>query len=76
MFRPATTPLISECDGSYEYQKSKSQLVWGLTSIDKTNKNGTLEFSTPNGHADHFFPVNIRFVSLDSFCKITVFFLN
>uniref|UniRef100_A0A915NKS0 Coatomer subunit delta n=1 Tax=Meloidogyne floridensis TaxID=298350 RepID=A0A915NKS0_9BILA len=69
---PATTPLISECDGSYEYQKSKSQLVWSLTSIDKTNKNGTLEFSTPNGHADHFFPVNIRFVSLDSFCKITV----
>ncbi|KAL7075126.1 hypothetical protein ACQ4LE_005787 [Meloidogyne hapla] len=69
---PATTPLISECDGSYEYQKSKSQLVWNLTSIDKTNKNGTLEFTTPNGHADHFFPVNIRFNSLDSFCKITV----
>ncbi|KAF7636772.1 Coatomer subunit delta [Meloidogyne graminicola] len=69
---PATAPLISECEGSYEYIKSKSQLVWTLTSIDKTNKNGTLEFSTPNGHTDHFFPVNIRFSSLDSCCKITV----
>ncbi|KAK0413151.1 hypothetical protein QR680_006628 [Steinernema hermaphroditum] len=69
---PATVPVISECDGSYEYIKSKSQLQWTLPVIDESNKTGTLEFTTPNGHADHFFPVNVSFYSPDLFCNFGV----
>ncbi|VDM48634.1 unnamed protein product [Toxocara canis] len=53
---PATTPVVSECEGSYEYIKSKSQLVWAIAVIDESNKNGTLEFTTDNGQTNHFFP--------------------
>lgn len=69
---PATVPVVSECEGTYEYVKSKSQLVWSLALIDESSKTGTLEFSTPNGQADHFFPVNMRFSSSDLFCKLLV----
>ncbi|VDD94412.1 unnamed protein product [Enterobius vermicularis] len=69
---PATIPVVSECEGSYEYVKSKSQLVWSLAVIDESNKTGTLEFSTPNGQSDHFFPVNLRFTSPDLYCNIAV----
>ncbi|VDN21246.1 unnamed protein product [Gongylonema pulchrum] len=69
---PATVPVISECEGSYEYVKSRSQLVWSLPVIDETNKTGSLEFSTPNGQSDHFFPVTVRFTSSDLFCDMAV----
>uniref|UniRef100_A0A0N5AUI2 Coatomer subunit delta n=1 Tax=Syphacia muris TaxID=451379 RepID=A0A0N5AUI2_9BILA len=69
---PATVPVVSECEGSYEYVKSKSQLVWSLAVIDESNKTGTLEFSTPNGQSDHFFPVSLHFSSPDLFCNIEV----
>uniref|UniRef100_A0A915D308 Coatomer subunit delta n=1 Tax=Ditylenchus dipsaci TaxID=166011 RepID=A0A915D308_9BILA len=69
---PATVPIVSECEGAYEYIKSKSMLVWTVAVIDTSNKTGVLEFSTPNGHAEHFFPVNVRFASGNLFCKIAV----
>ena len=69
---PATAPVISECEGSYEFQKSKAQLLWTLPLVDRDSRTGTLEFSTPNGHADHFFPVQVRFSSTDLFCQISV----
>ncbi|VDN55132.1 unnamed protein product [Dracunculus medinensis] len=64
---PATVPVIAECEGSYEYIKSKSQLLWSLAVIDGSNNCGTLEFNTPNGRTDHFFPINLRFWSADLF---------
>lgn len=69
---PATVPVIAECEGSYEYIKSKSQLLWSLAVIDGSNNCGTLEFNTPNGRTDHFFPINLRFWSADLFCDIRV----
>lgn len=71
---PATAPVISECEGSYEYIKSKSQLLWTIAVIDESNKSGTLEFTTENGQAGHFFPVNMRFTSNDLYCDVAVGF--
>ncbi|KAK6101761.1 Adaptor complexes medium subunit family protein [Brugia pahangi] len=69
---PAAVPVISECEGTYEYVRSRSQLVWSLPVVDESNKTGSLEFSTPNGQADHFFPVTVRFTSTDLFCDMAV----
>lgn len=60
---PATAPVVSECDGDYEYLKSKSVLLWSIPAVDESNKSGTLEFEVPNGDSGHFFPVNVRFSS-------------
>lgn len=69
-------PVISECEGTYEYVKSRSQLIWSLPVIDESNKTGSLEFSTPNGQSDHFFPVSLRFTSSDLFCDMAVSVFN
>ncbi|KAK5965874.1 Coatomer subunit delta, partial [Trichostrongylus colubriformis] len=68
----ATAPVVSECEGSYDYQKSRNQLVWTMPVIDSTNSTGTLEFTVPNGHADHFFPVHVRFHTEKLYCDIGV----
>ncbi|KJH41857.1 adaptor complexe medium subunit family protein [Dictyocaulus viviparus] len=68
----ATIPVVSECEGSYDYQKARNQLIWTMPLIDSANSSGTLEFSVPNGHADHFFPVQIRFHSHNLYCDIGV----
>uniref|UniRef100_A0A914QGD9 Coatomer subunit delta n=1 Tax=Panagrolaimus davidi TaxID=227884 RepID=A0A914QGD9_9BILA len=65
---PATQSIVSEIYGSYDYVLSKSQLLWTIPIIDSTSESGTLEFSVPNGHSDHFFLVNISFTSKDLIC--------
>jgi len=57
------TPLVSECEGEYEYEARKHQLTWRLPLIDTQNKSGTCEFSA-KGPPDAFFPVTLNF-----FCK-------
>lgn len=47
-------------------------IVWSLAVIDSSNSSGTLEFSVPNGHCDHFFPVSVGFTSENLFVPITV----
>uniref|UniRef100_A0A914XTW7 Coatomer subunit delta n=1 Tax=Panagrolaimus superbus TaxID=310955 RepID=A0A914XTW7_9BILA len=69
---PATQPIVSEVYGSYDYVRSKSQLLWTIPIIDSSSESGTLEFSVPNGHSDHFFPVNITFTSENLICGIEV----
>ncbi|KAK6739976.1 hypothetical protein RB195_008446 [Necator americanus] len=69
---PATVPVVSECEGSYDYQKARNQIVWTMPVIDSTNSTGTLEFSVPNGHSDHFFPVQVRFHTEKLYCDIGV----
>ncbi|KAI6182080.1 Coatomer subunit delta [Aphelenchoides bicaudatus] len=68
----ATAPIISECEGSYEYLRPKNILLWTIPLIDNSNKNGSLEFEVPNGDADHFFPVNVLFSSEQLYCQIGV----
>jgi len=69
---PSTTPVVSECEGSYQYVKGQSRLLWNLMNIDAENANGTLEFHTPTGHTDNFFPLHVSFVSEQLFCNIKV----
>ncbi|GMR43541.1 hypothetical protein PMAYCL1PPCAC_13736 [Pristionchus mayeri] len=68
----ATTPVVAECEGSYEYQKSRNQLIWMIPVIDASNETGVLEFVTPNGAADHFFPVSLRFSAQETMVDIAV----
>uniref|UniRef100_A0A1I7UP54 Coatomer subunit delta n=1 Tax=Caenorhabditis tropicalis TaxID=1561998 RepID=A0A1I7UP54_9PELO len=68
----ATSPVVGECEGSYEYHKTKNVIVWSMPVIDSSNPTGTLEFSVPNGHSDHFFPVTVGFTSENLFVPITV----
>jgi predicted RNA-binding protein len=73
LFRPATAPTISECqEGDYEYQRTKSLFVWTIPVVDESNRAASLEFSTPNGQENHFFPVQVRFTSKQLFCHIKV----
>ncbi|PIC40795.1 hypothetical protein B9Z55_008421 [Caenorhabditis nigoni] len=68
----ATSPIVGECEGAYEYMKTKNVIVWSMPVIDTSNPSGSLEFSVPNGHADHFFPVSVAFSSQNLFVPITV----
>lgn len=68
----ATTPVVGECEGAYEYLKTKNVIVWSMPVIDSSNATGTLEFTVPNGHSDHFFPVTVGFTSENLFVPITV----
>ncbi|KAH7701991.1 putative coatomer delta subunit, partial [Aphelenchoides avenae] len=67
---PATAPVVSECEGNYEYVRSSSQLVWSLDVVDGSSETGSLEFSVPNGRAEHFFPVNVTYASQDLYCDL------
>ncbi|KAE9551926.1 hypothetical protein FO519_004855 [Halicephalobus sp. NKZ332] len=60
---PATQPTVTDVVGNYEYIRSKSLLKWTIPLIDGKSDVGTLEFSVPNGHSDHFFPVHVDFWS-------------
>jgi len=68
----ATAPVISECEGNYDYLRPKNTLLWTIPSIDESNKSGTLEFEVPNGDSDHFFPVHVTFASEQLYCQIAV----
>ncbi|CAB3401423.1 unnamed protein product [Caenorhabditis bovis] len=68
----ATSPVVSECEGNYEYQKTRNIIVWTIPVIESSNSSGTLEFTVPNGHSDHFFPVSVGFNTEDLFVPITV----
>ncbi|CAI2349534.1 unnamed protein product [Caenorhabditis sp. 36 PRJEB53466] len=68
----ATAPVVGECEGSYEYLRPKNVIVWSMPVIDASNPSGTLEFTVPNGHSDHFFPVSVGFTSENLFVPITV----
>ena len=60
---------VAQCDGSYSH--SHGVLEWSLPLVDKTNSNGTLEFSAP-GTADSFYPVEVNFNMNKPFCDMKV----
>lgn len=70
-------PVVGDCDGEYNFDSRKSVLQWNLAVIDANNESGSMEFSIA-GHPDDFFPVNVNFISKNSYClqrltfKITV----
>ena len=66
-------PVVSECDGEYQYEKRGSVLQWQLPVIDGSNGSGSMEFSC-GGNADDFFPVRVTFYSKKAFSEIKVGF--
>lgn len=70
--RIGCNPVVSECDGHYEHEARKNQLIWSLPIIDSTNKTGSLEFSAPKAIPNDFFPLTLYFTSKSSFAKIKV----
>ena len=57
------TPSITECDGEYNHDSRKHQLLWNLPVIDASNKQGAMEFSVGSSIPGDFFPVTLTFVS-------------
>ncbi|CAH1728098.1 unnamed protein product [Chironomus riparius] len=57
------TPSITECDGEYNHDSRKHQLLWNLPVIDASNKQGAMEFSVGSSIPGDFFPVTLSFVS-------------
>lgn len=67
-------PVVGECDGEYSFDSRKSVLQWNLAVIDANNESGSMEFSIA-GHPDDFFPVNVNFISKNSYCNLQVIYL-
>lgn len=62
-------PTIASCDG--DYKAGRGSLEWRLPLIDSNNSSGSIDFSTPSGHADDFFPLKVAFASEKLFSDIT-----
>lgn len=60
---------VLQCDGSYTH--SHGVLEWSLPLVDKSNPNGTLEFSA-SGDPDSYYPVNVSFTLNRPFCDMKV----
>jgi len=68
---PGANPIVASCDGDYKHERGRQQLVWSLPIVDRDSASGTLEFATPSGTADAFFPVRVNFTSEQQFVDIT-----
>lgn len=66
-------PVVGDCDGEYNFDSRKSVLQWNLAVIDTNNESGSMEFSIA-GHPDDFFPVNVNFISKNSYCDLQVIY--
>lgn len=53
------TPSIAECDGDYNHDSRKNQLLWNLPVIDASSKQGSMEFSVPSSIPGDFFPLDV-----------------
>lgn len=67
----APPPTIHNCDGTHEYDRSHSSLVWSIPLLDASSSSGTLDFSA-RGAPDTFFPVKVAFTSSKSYCNMKV----
>lgn len=61
--RGGVQPSVIECEGDYNYDKSKNRLQWNIPIVDAANPAGSMEFSCPTSIPGDFFPVEVSFVS-------------
>ncbi|KAF2882585.1 hypothetical protein ILUMI_23602 [Ignelater luminosus] len=66
------SPIVGECDGTYNHEARRNQLIWSLPLIDSSNKTGSLEFSAPKAIPNDFFPLNVSFNSKSTYAQIKV----
>lgn len=68
----AEAPNVRNVDGRYKFNKQAGELVWEIDLVDKSNSNGSLEFSIAEKDPDSFFPINVDFSSQQLYCAISV----
>ncbi|ORX98913.1 clathrin adaptor, mu subunit [Basidiobolus meristosporus CBS 931.73] len=67
-----TTPTVGDVDGHYNFDRSSRCLDWEIPIVDQDNKSGSLEFSVGSDDTNAFFPVNVSFVSEQTYSGIEV----
>ncbi|XP_045599031.1 coatomer subunit delta [Procambarus clarkii] len=67
----APPPVINECEGEHEYDRSHCALVWRIPVIDKGSPTASMDF-TARGVPDNFFPVRVSFNSPRPYCDLKV----
>lgn len=65
-------PVVAECDGEYNHDSRKNVLAWSMPILDSSNKTGSMEFSAPNCNPDDFFPLQVSFVSKQSYANLKI----
>ena len=48
---------LKQVDGDFQYDNRRNVLMWQIQLIDKSNRNGSMEFVVPAGDSDGFFPI-------------------
>lgn len=71
-FSAGCQPTVVECESDYQYDKRKNCLQWNTSVVDGSNPAGSLEFSCPSSIPTDFFPVDITFVSKQTYADIKV----
>lgn len=59
-------------DGEWRYDSRRSALVWTITLIDDTNRNGSLEFVIGASDPDALYPIEVEFSSNKVYCDVAV----
>ena len=67
---------VEQIDGEYSVDRRSETLHWTLDMIDASNTSGTFEFTVPVCAGDSFFPVELSFVSANTFIDMTVSGVN
>lgn len=65
-------PVVAECDGEYNHDSRKNVLTWSMPILDASNKSGSMEFAAPNSNPDDFFPLQVNFVSKQSYAHLKI----
>jgi hypothetical protein len=55
-----------------EWSIAEGALQWQITNISNAHPGGNIEFTCQAGHADDFFPIDVKFNASTSVCGIMV----
>jgi hypothetical protein len=68
-----TPPNVGSVDsGDYTIDKSHRKLVWNISSLDKSNSSGCLEFNLDTDDVGTLYPIQIHFQSNVLFSGIEI----
>ncbi|KAF2068437.1 hypothetical protein CYY_010238 [Polysphondylium violaceum] len=67
----ASSPIVNNIDGLYEYNTKEKMVVWKIPMIDDTNRTGSMEF-TVKGNSSNFYPLSVFFNATTTMCDISI----
>ena len=68
----AGAPVVSEIDGSHQFESRRGSLFWRLEVIDEQSSTGNLVFTTGSANPENFFPIRVSFYSPKIISDISV----